>query len=216
MKRGQKKLLLIVAGFSLISLQCISAQDQSVPEHPRHYVQFNIGDPLFNMIYGGNFGCCGYCDYSTQYNWFTPDVYESAYTQLPTFSLSYYYAVKPWLHIGGELYYEGEYYIIRDRVTNNYGGVAGRTSLNILPTIRFQYFNRRIVGLYSGLSLGLHLNIESGNKLYDPTASNSYCTALPAFQLTAIGIRVGNRIFGTAEIGVGNKGIATIGIGARF
>lgn len=206
----KKTLLLILSSIALWGMPCVMAQEPSISERPRHYVQFSIGDPLFNQIYSST----GW--YSDQANeWFKPDVYDAAYSLLPTFSLSYYYAVKPWLHVGGEVYVAGEYHVVHDRISNQRKGVSGTTSLSVLPTIRFQYLNRPLVGLYSGLSLGLYMAMEQGVELYDPDDYNDFYL-LPAFQLTALGVRVGNQVYGFAEIGVGNKGIANIGIGVHF
>lgn len=208
------RLSLIIIGLALILTQNIAAQEQqSVPDVPRHYIQLNIGDPLFNMLYSGSEQCYPYgYDYD---RWFKPDVYDAAYSLLPTFSLSYYYAVKPWLHVGGEIYFSGEYSVVRDRISDKYRGISGNTGLSISPAIRFPYWNKRYVGLYSGLSLGLYIGMAQGAGLYDPNKSD-FVYVLPAFQVTALGVRVGNKVYGIAEIGIGNKGIVTIGIGARF
>lgn len=206
------KTLITVAAFMLISLPVVVAQNEK-SVLPRHYLQLNIGDPLFNILYsspGGyvqsDFGCDG---------WFKPDVYDAAYSLLPTFSVSYFYAVRPWFLVGGEVYYSGEYNVVRDRLSNQWQGISGKSGLSILPTIRFQYLNKRYVGLYSGLSLGVYVGMTHGFELYDPNCSN-VAYALPAFQITALGVRVGNRVYGIAEIGLGNKGIATVGVGTRF
>ena len=84
--------------------------------------------------------------------------------------------------------------------------------MSILPSIRFQYLDRPVVGLYSGVSVGVLFAIESD--YLDPKPR--FDAVLPAFQLTALGVRVGNRVYGTAEIGVGHKGFVNIGVGARF
>lgn len=207
----KKKLLSIVAAVALLSLSHAAAQEKEKSILPRHYVQFSIGDPLFNQLFASDA-----CWIDTHRDdWFAPDVYGAAYALLPTFSFTYYYSVLTWLQVGGEVQYYGEYSVVRDRLTHDRLGVSGYSALNIMPSVRFQYLNKRYVGLYSGVSLGLFLGFTSGSKLYDPTNSNE-CGVLPAFQVTALGVRVGNKVFGTAEIGVGNKGFATIGIGARF
>lgn len=213
MKR--KMLFAVAALVLLVGMQTLVAQNENKSVLPRHYLQVNVGDPLFNTLYSSPWRdeifTSGYAGDA----WFKPDVYQSAYSLLPTFSFSYYYAIKPWLLLGGEIYYTGEYNVVRDRITNQKLGISGKTGLSILPAIRFQYLNKRYVGLYSGVSFGVYMCMEQGFKLYDPDERNRVYT-LPAFQITALGVRVGNKVYGTAEIGLGNKGVFALGVGTRF
>lgn len=217
----------------MLSVQFSVAQSATVPDSPteqksgvvvseyrnilpRHYMQVTIGDPVLNWLFT-DFGKCDcYYDCNSEDRWFLPDVYEAAYSRLPSFAISYYYALKPWLLLGGEISYFGSYSFVNDRVTNKRMGVAGVTSLGIIPSIRFQYLNRRHVGLYSGLSLGVFIGISHGNSLYNPMVGDCDAYTLPAFQLTALGVRVGNKVYGLAEFGVGNKGMVAVGVGARL
>lgn len=213
----KKKTLLIVAALAILSLPRASAQEETKPEFPRHYVQFNLGDPIINMALYGGFGMedCVTCYRGSSVNWFRDDTYTSSRAVTPTLSFSYFYAIKPWLHLGGEVHYAGDYYAYRNRITNKYLGSGGYTSLGIMPAIRFQYLNKRLVGLYSGLAFGLHIIIDNEAHIRDREYSVDF-EFMPGFQLTALGVRVGNKVFGTAEIGVGQKGILTLGVGARF
>lgn len=212
-----KRLLLIFAvGCAFTSIQAYP-QDDVANRFQRHYLSISVGDNLFNALYGG-YSYIGYYEpTSSRTNWFAPDVYSKYDLFLPTFSFSYYYAFKPWLLVGGELYYCGEYSPVYEKPQMQKIGNAGTTAISILPSIRFQYFNRKYCGLYSGLSLGWFIGIDNGYDLYTgipQDAAGIYSRI--SFQITAFGVRFGDKIYGTAEIGCGVKGIATIGIGTRF
>lgn len=212
----KKAILMLFCTWALVSVPA-HAQGMYQEQPVRHYVSFSIGDNLFNALYGG-YSYIGYYEpTSSRTNWFAPDVYSKYDLFLPTFSFSYYYAFKPWLLVGGELYYCGEYSPVYEKPQMQKIGNAGTTAISILPSIRFQYFNRKYCGLYSGLSLGWFIGIDNGYDLYTgipQDAAGIYSRI--SFQITAFGVRFGDKIYGTAEIGCGVKGIATIGIGTRF
>ena len=88
-----------------------------------------------------------------------------------------------------------------------------------MPELRFSYFNRPHMTLYSALAAGATLFL--GNVFYaDPYESfywENIQKVYPTFQLTAFGIRAGGeRFFGTFETGFGIKGIVSGGIGYAF
>lgn len=210
-----KRLLLIFAvGCAFTSIQAYP-QDDVANRFQRHYLSISVGDNLFNAMMGGYINA-EYSSGTIDNNWFEPDVYNHSYTTLPTFSLTYYCAFKPWLLVGAEAYYSGIYTQVYQRPQMERVGMSGTTVVSVLPSIRFQYFNRRYCGLYSGISLGLFMAFEHGNQLYTSRTEPVQVNLMPSFQLTAFGVRFGDKIYGTAEIGCGVKGIATIGIGTRF
>lgn len=97
---------------------------------------------------------------------------------------------------GNDLYLEG---------TDKIGGA----SLCILPQVRFNYFSRPWVRLYSAVGLGLSIGAFSG------VDKNIYVQ--PAFQLTAFGVSFGKEFFGFAEFGFGSiSSLARAGIGYNF
>ena len=217
MKNYSKKMLLLAAVLcGCVSVARAADSDDDaivVRDIPRHYVQFSVGDPLMNGWFGGYFGFCDMGDpFGDPGSWFTPDVYTRTAAILPSFAVNYRYAIKYWLHLGVEVYYGGKYSRQHDRITDAFVGTTDITQLSILPSIRFQYLDRPVVGLYSGVSVGVLFAIESD--YLDPKLR--FDAVLPAFQLTALGVRVGNRVYGTAEIGVGHKGFFNIGVGSSF
>lgn len=210
-----KRLFWMIVCFVLLSSLQTYAQDTPQKQPVRHYISLSLGDNLFNGLMGGyiDISCCE----PSFPVWFGPDAYLHTSVTLPTFSLSYYYAFKPWLLVGAEAYYSGIYSPVYEKPQMQKIGMASTTVISILPSVRFQYFNRRYCSLYSGISFGLFLAIDHGEHFFTGNPKDAVSgMVMPSYQLTAFGVRFGDRIYGTAEIGCGVKGIATIGIGTRF
>ena len=90
---------------------------------------------------------------------------------------------------------------------------------NLLADLRFSYLNKKHVTLYSGLGLGIGFMIGHPYKQIDLITSEEYVPHYhySSFQLTAIGVRAGaGHWFGTAELGFGARGFATLGAGYAF
>lgn len=75
------------------------------------------------------------------------------------------------------------------------------------------YLNKKWVSLYSGLSIGGFLWRE---RLDNKDGSNKSLDGFVAFQVNAIGIRVGKRFGGFLELGFGNNGIVNGGLSVKF
>lgn len=195
---------------SLVVCLCVTAQTGTTAtvtlskDYPRHYLQLGIGDPwLINPEF---FGCD--CMPPEDY-WFGDYTYHSLHTNFPVLSLAYWYSLNKWLQLGGEVYLQytsDKYrYVLTDAVSSS----TCTFNIAVLGSIRFQYFNRKYVGIYSAASLGLlSILYNNGRDLDD-----GY---FPAFQLTGVGFRFGNRVHATLELGFGMKGWLNVGIGARF
>ena len=133
-------------------------------------------------------------------------------------SIGYYYQVLPWLQVGGELSaYTNSLINAYDPISSNRIFNYTNTSLYLTAGVRFIYYQTNFVQLYSGLSVGVRMNIES------KTSTLPYDSYVPsienvgvAFQATAFGVRFGKKVYGFAELGCGYKGILSIGIGTRF
>lgn len=188
---------------------------QEVEAFPRHYLEVRVGDPIVaeytSSIFGGH------------YHYYHPeptggaekgDIWTGHYTQpyrksgytLPSFTVAYHYALRHWLHIGPVVSYYSRadrYYDMRTQ-EHLYNDATHLVSL--MADVRFQYFDRRIVGIYSGIGLGVGLGANFRNDLI----------GAPAWQLTALGLRVGNRVYWNMELGFGTEGFGQMGIGCRF
>lgn len=130
---------------------------------------------------------------------------------LPTLSLSYHYRVAKWCWIGGSL---GHTHLGSHTMPER-----NDEHFNLLAELRFSYLNRKHVTLYSGLGLGIGFMVGHPYKQIDLA---TYEERVPHYhysslQLTAIGVRAGSKHwFGTAELGFGARGFATLGVGYAF
>lgn len=104
-------------------------------------------------------------------------------------------------------------------------------------SLHFTYVNTRIVKVYSGLDLGIGFADWQRNKMWDgniPAAAkadpnvqqiddiltginnlkNFY--VIPAFDIVPVGVKVGGRCYGLAEINIGTDALIKLGFGVRF
>lgn len=130
---------------------------------------------------------------------------------LPTLSLSYHYRVAKWCWIGGSL---GHTHLRSHTMPER-----NDEHFNLLAELRFSYLNRKHVTLYSGFGLGIGFMVGHPYKQIDLA---TYEERVPHYhysslQLTAIGVSAGaEHWFGTAELGFGARGFATLGVGYAF
>lgn len=126
------------------------------------------------------------------------------------FGTCYAYRAKRWLEIGITFTYAG---FKRNSLRKSDGGVAARwrkRDLTLMPFVRFSWLNRRSMRLYSGLQFGCQWCREEDSRF-------GYLDyGLFAAQFTWLGISVGRRFFGYAELGTGMRGIFVGGLGYRF
>ena len=127
-----------------------------------------------------------------------------------TYGIDYYYQVNPWFRPGAKFVYEG----LTTTVTDTTGAVVNHyntSTISFLASVQFSYLNRKYVKLYSGIDLGLTLIGDNNKQNSNPG------NALFGFNLTVIGIRVGNdRIFGLVETNFGMDALIKAGLGVRF
>jgi len=180
-------------------------------QRPRHEVQLGIGafyrsmysEPYFSHNSYDNF-------YSRTINWFGQDVYTKSEIFTPIISATYHYRLLKWLSLGGHISYAG-LFAERENIITEESVFFQYHFLSIAPSVRFSFFNRNYISLYAGLSASLTYQFskdeENGN-----FGAESYWEG----QITGFGISAGNKWFGYAEFGYGNKGIVSAGFGYRF
>ncbi len=137
-------------------------------------------------------------------------------TESAAFTVSYAYAFKPWLHVGATAIYAGANDDVVYRPTGEKIAPARQHVFSVMPDVKFEYLRRKYVTLYSGLSLGIALAHSSGYDLAPYNAILDKWQTAVAYQITYFGLRVGNRVFGSAELGYGYKGYINLGVGLRF
>lgn len=177
---------------------------------PRHYLTFSVGDAFF--AHEMNMGIIvNYDPFPPSYrDWFEDDIYTSRTVRLPNFELSYYYAFRKWFLLGAEVGYNYLGYEQRYVTDNSHYRTNSEHMLTMMLSARFEYINNKYFGLYQGLAFGVGLIFGTKD------TELQYVSPLPAFQFNLLGMRFGNKVYGTLELGIGAKGFANIGIGTRF
>lgn len=205
-----KKLLLFVV---LLCAASLMAQDAA----KRHSLELTFGDPMPLYITSSFYDCgCG------PEEAFEDDSYPQEYHGfvLPTFNITYHYAVKPWLEVGGSIGASADatYYYQRVPIEGTPWETAKKVNYGhryayLMADVRFMYLRKDIVRLYSGVGLGL--TFDYFDQAHKPLGTREL-TCLPAVQLTAIGMQLGRKVYWSLEAGVGTKGFVNTGIGVRF
>ena len=109
------------------------------------------------------------------------------------------YRVNSWLGVGGQVDFGATMFDYNSYQLDNRGNQFLASSeyryfydVCIMPSVRFTYFHRDWVNLYSGLQLGPGIHADYRGR----------CEVGAAFGLTALGVSVGrDHWFGTAEFG---------------
>lgn len=117
----------------------------------------------------------------------------------------YTHSLKPWLAIGGKFSFGTRWQYERNISTNEVISKDNAYAIATLISFRFDWLHKDLVQLYSGIAVGAAAHIEKGDTFFTPM-----------FDTTYIGVSVGRRVYGIAEVGGGISGIWRIGIGYRF
>lgn len=141
-----------------ISGQLIAQTKDKEPEFSRHEVRLGVGDMLFETMIWHNQVHKSYAGSPAEILY--PE--KRGYGYMPHISGEYSYHLLPWMSLGGtvdfqQTYWRTEYFNstddrVKESVRENF------YNLCIMPTIRFNYFRREHVGLYSALAVGLDIN----------------------------------------------------------
>ena len=184
-----KKITLTIVLISCVSI--IFAQENAVVSNeqpkeiqfPKNEIALSVGDNMFhNQIWEGYNDAIGFGSYS----------------------LSYHYRIKNWLWCGAYVNaFPTAGYGYYGSSTRSY---ALSTKISVAPSIRFSYFNKPLVNLYSAASVGWGMSINEKDK----QNLNLF------FQVTFFGVSIGKKFFGGAEVGIGYKGLFCANLGYRF
>lgn len=189
----------------------------AVAQEYKHHIEVSVGEP-FSTAWGLNLMMTGHREYKDAFSeWAGESRPYGNYSRYedewfcPPITLGYYYQLLPWLQVGGEVS------TAMLCTTENYLSTGKsyahwlNTNLYIAPGVRFNYYHKKITDLYSGVNVGVNVRLHSTEK--DPLVLSS---ARVTWQLTALGVRFGKRVYGNVEIGYGYKGLLSIGVGTRF
>ena len=195
----------IAHGQEADSIAVESKSELSFAEQPRNEITASIGVvsafggvfDFFKVVFEGVGNSIG-------------NNYKTDTKFIGTYGLDYYYQVNKWFRPGAKIVYEGLTTTVRDS-TNAIVNHYNTSTLSIMPSVQFSYLNKKHVKLYSGIDIGLG-TIFDDNKQSSGTSS-TFC----AFNLTVIGIRVGNNnIYGMVETNIGMDALIKGGFGVRF
>ena len=144
---------------------------------PSNEVRIGWGDPLFETaVYYNNSTKTGY-HYSGH------------------IFAEYQRSILSWLGVGFETDFESvSWTMVKEGDKGNY------FNLSFFPTVRFTYFRKGMVTMYSGLGLGVNIN---GGTETDYRGRKTICAPLVDITAYAISLNRGN-FFGTFEIGALN------------
>ena len=166
----------------------------------RHEIRLSVGaypqriDPKYDLwYYGESFAASKYYEGST----YTAGIY----------GLEYYYRASRRWDIGLHFSWAREYSNLYSNIDNARLKRLDTDFLTFTPTVRFNWKRSKTVHIYSAAGFGVILTQESCRKGVEDKA---------AVQITPIGVSVGRRLFGFAELGFGVHGVFIGGIGYRF
>lgn len=167
---------------------------------PKHDIRIGIGTVSLPTLFAL---AEGHDDYYPDFrrDMANADTYLTPRRFVGNYSLSYTYQDRKWLQYGGQVVFGASTRSRRDVHTN--GGVEdlNRYVLSVMPMVRFSWFYREKVQMYSSVSLGFVTDFEDLYVWGDATL---------------FGCSFGRKLFGFAELGLGMSGWARIGIGYRF
>ncbi len=135
-------------------------------------------------------------------------------TTLGPFYLNYNHAIIDKLMIGGTIAYEK---IKEDVHFSNI--LSGEQTTNIYSLGiegHYHYISNRSFRMYSGLGLGYTNARGKYGSNSDKDSNNIKTDHHINFQLTAIGLRFGKKLGGYTELGMGYKGVFSLGMNYQF
>ena len=187
-----------------IWLACfVAVSAQTSPHTARHEAKLGIGAfPLLSGEINGSYGLY------EEDNWKELDLLDrncrgNLYTTGCIFG-SYGYSLLKWLKLGISTSYV--------HFWRNYpGGEESSSYIAALPFAELTWLNKKFIRMYSAIAIGVRFAMTK-----DSGISKKDFDSEAGAQLTYLGLSVGQKWFGFAELGVGNRGLVSAGLGYRF
>lgn len=171
----------------------------------KHDIRVGVGSlGLMTSLFLDDWGCYGDLDLAaTSFNTSlkNADTYSTPRWFVGIYSLSYTYHHFRWLQYGATVSFGASTCKTRHTLTNEVLENNNLYLLSVMPTVRFVWYWREKVQLYSSVSLGVMTD------MYE---------ILPWGDVTLVGCSFGRKFFGFTEVGFGASGIFRIGMGYRF
>ncbi len=169
---------------------------------PRHDLRIGVGTLSLPTIFALDNGAVDdVVGYDFRRDMANCETYRTPRTFVGNYSLSYTYHDRRWLQYGGKVVFGASTCWRRDIATGKKIENLSYYVLSVMPTVRFNWFYRERVQLYSSISLGVVTDFDDGYIWGD---------------MTFIGCSFGRKLFGFAELGGGMSGWARVGLGYRF
>ncbi len=121
----------------------------------------------------------------------------------PTVNLSVYYQTFKRISFGASFTYSQGNYVYRDSYLRE---IEYGYALACMFGLKVDILQFGAATLYSSAEIGSSINLK------DPTLDSD----LLATQVTIMGLRIGNDLYGKMELGCGAKGVMQFGVGYRF
>ncbi|MBO5813582.1 MAG: hypothetical protein J6R13_03610 [Alistipes sp.] len=169
---------------------------------PKHDIRVGVGTlslPTILMLDEGDY----YEDVDRNFadQMANADTYRTARRFIGNYTLTYTYQDRRWLQYGGTVAFGASTRKRKDIHTHKEIENLDRYMLSVMPTVRFSWFYRERVQLYSAVSVALVTDFD-GLYLWGDA--------------TLFGCAFGRKFFGFAEFGVGMSGWCRAGIGYKF
>ena len=207
-----KKIALLLCVFGLLAVQPLCAQKP----HSELNNEIGVDAGPVSVAGGFVFGSIGFwSSLGASLN------HKAVDTRLyGCYGIHYYYQVKHWCAVGVKTVVEGSrttYYA--DSTRTAIEKIDDNVFFSIMPSVRFTYLNRPWVRLYSGVDLGCGFffsTTTTSSKAESEASDSKENNVLFAFNVTPIGVNVGKKFFGMAELNFGFDSWFKVGIGCRW
>ncbi len=133
------------------------------------------------------------------------------YPRWYTLSFDGGYWFRDWLYFGGSFVWTGGFSSIKNHILHKRVGYYEYNSFTLMPIVRFAWLRRGIVQLYSGVGIGLNVASYEHPDKFSLTYEGTV-----AYDVTFLGLSVGRNLFGYLDLGAGQRGVVTVGLGYRF
>lgn len=130
-----------------------------------------------------------------------------------TYSLGYSYRFNRVIGFGLTVSYSGRHGKCYDSFDKSVLGNSGADFITFMPMLRVHWLNGKLYSLYSAVGIGITVEQEYEKSF---RRNYSFTDTMLTGQFTPLGITVGRRLFGFAEVGVGAQGCLICGIGYKF
>lgn len=214
----------------LVLAENINAKDSKSFFTPGHEIKIGVGAYPFdnvtlNYMFSGmdlNSDPSIFNSFNSLFTWCDNDshmnlgdkLYNGGMYKSPTkitgaFSIIYSYRFQKWFELSAAITYSGSSTSYFSNNTDEKIDVRNLNQLTALPIARFVWFRTAYVNMYSSLGLGLGVCFENTN-------GEKHEELALAFHVNPIGIAVGRRVYGFAELSFGSMGTLIAGIGIKF